>query len=80
MRQFSLALDRPRSTATDDALVCAFGTPWLDHGHAPFGTGRGCPSCEQVGFPVAHGIETQVQTGGFWSQVCAAVRQSSTHG
>jgi len=74
MRQFSLALDRPRSTATDDALVCAFGTAWLDHFDDPIGTGRGCDRCEQIGFPVAGGIDEQVQTGGFWSQALAALR------
>lgn len=28
-----------------DLLVCAFGTPWLDHFEPPIGTGRGCVAC-----------------------------------
>jgi hypothetical protein len=27
-------------------LVCAFGTPWLDHFKPPVGTGQGCPHCD----------------------------------
>ena len=27
-------------------LVCAFGTPWLDHFAPPIGTGRGCVACQ----------------------------------
>jgi len=26
-------------------LVCAFGTPWLDHFPPPVGTGKGCAAC-----------------------------------
>lgn len=26
-------------------LVCAYGTPWLDHFPPPTGTGKGCPHC-----------------------------------
>ena len=27
-------------------LLCAFGTPWLDHFDPPIGTGRGCAACD----------------------------------
>ena len=31
---------------TEKPLVCAFGTPWLDHFAPPIGTGRGCQACD----------------------------------
>jgi hypothetical protein len=37
--------DRREHTDRRKPLVCAFGTPWLDHFDPPVGTGKGCPRC-----------------------------------
>ena len=29
------------------ALVCCFGSPWLDHFSPPIGTGKGCSKCDE---------------------------------
>ena len=30
----------------DPALICWFGSPWLDHFDPPLGTGKGCLACQ----------------------------------
>jgi hypothetical protein len=48
MRAKQLALfatERREHTDRRKPLVCAFGTPWLDHFDPPVGTGKGCDAC-----------------------------------
>ena len=59
---------------------CVFRTPWLDHFRTPTGTGKGCPKCDAIGFPVFTGILDTVATDGFWSKAILSIKEESTHG
>lgn len=40
---------RPKpNIASDGALACMYGTPWLDHFQSPLGTGKGCMACDKA--------------------------------
>jgi hypothetical protein len=36
----------PTPKKNQNALVCYYGTPWLDHFQPPIGTGAGCRFCD----------------------------------